>query len=146
MNLAIIPFNLKVHSTKPIKESTMGVPQPAFYIFKCEQSAPPGMPKPSCVNAQTQDLFQHLAQTLMQKGIMGTVQPIRSSCMFRCNVGPVMLVEPGHVMYSSLTKEKITEIVEKHIIGGEVVKEYVIPEELWDAPITPADMMKQMGL
>jgi (2Fe-2S) ferredoxin len=56
-----------------------------------------------------------------------------------------MLVEPGHVMYSGLTKEKIEEIIEKHIIGGEVVKEYVIPEELWDAPITPADMMKQMG-
>ncbi|MDQ7041902.1 MAG: (2Fe-2S) ferredoxin domain-containing protein, partial [Sulfurimonas sp.] len=27
----------------------MGIPQPTFYIFKCEQSAPPGMPKPSCV-------------------------------------------------------------------------------------------------
>jgi hypothetical protein len=27
-----------------------GVPQPAFYIFKWQQSAPPGMPKPSCVS------------------------------------------------------------------------------------------------
>jgi hypothetical protein len=74
----------------------MGVPQPAFYIFKCEQSAPPGMPKPSCVTPETQDLFQHLAQTLMQKGIIATVQPVRTACLNRCNVGPVMLVEPGH--------------------------------------------------
>ncbi len=123
----------------------MGIPQPAFYIFKCEQSSPPGMPKPSCVNSQTQDIFQHLAQTLMQKGLIATVQPIRTSCMNRCNVGPVMLVEPGHVMYAGLTKEKINEIIDRHIIGGEVVQEYVIPSELWDAPITPADMMKQMG-
>ena len=123
----------------------MGVPQPAFYIFKCEQSAPPGMPKPSCVRPETQDLFQHLAQSLMKKGIIGTVQPIRSACLNRCNVGPVMLVEPGHVMYAGLNKDKIDRIIDEHIIGGNVVAEYVIPEELWDAPITPADMMKQMG-
>lgn len=123
----------------------MGIPQPAFYIFKCEQSAPPGMPKPSCVNAQTQDLFQFLAQSLMQKGIMGTVQPIRTSCMNRCNVGPIMLVEPGHIVYTGLDKAKIERIIEEHIIGGNVVEEYVIPSELWDAPISPADMKAQMG-
>jgi len=123
----------------------MGVPQPAFYIFKCEQSAPPGMPKPSCVNPQTQDLFQHLAQTLMQKGIIGTVQPIRSACLNRCNAGPVMLVEPGHTMYAGLDKDKISRIIDEHIIGGKVVEEYVISEELWDTAISPADMQAQMG-
>ena len=44
-----------------------GVPQPAFYIFKCQQSAPPGMPKPSCVSQndpESAQLFQHLAQSL----------------------------------------------------------------------------------
>ena len=124
----------------------MGVPQPAFYIFKCEQSSPPGMPKPSCVTPQTQDLFQHLAQTLMQKGIIGTVQPIRTSCLNRCNAGPVMLVEPGHFMYAGLDKEKITRIIDEHIIGGNPVKEYMIEGELWDDPITPKDMMSQMGM
>ena len=123
----------------------MGIPQPAFYIFKCEQSSPPGMPKPSCVNPQTQDLFQFLAQTLMQKGIIGTVQPIRTSCMNRCNAGPIMLVEPGHTMYAGLDKAKIERIVDEHIIGGNVVEEYVISDELWDAPISPADMKAQMG-
>jgi (2Fe-2S) ferredoxin len=122
-----------------------GVPQPAFYIFKCEQSAPPGMPKPSCVNPQTQDLFQHLAQSLMQKGIIGTVQPIRTSCLNRCNVGPVMLVEPGHVMYSGLDKAKIDRIIDEHIIGGQPVEEYIIPNELWGDAVSPEDMMKQMG-
>lgn len=122
----------------------MGIPQPAFYIFKCEQSSPPGMPKPSCVNPQTQDLFQYLAQLLMQKGIMGTVQPIRTSCLNRCNVGPVMLVEPGHVMYTGLDKGKIERIIDEHIIGGKVVQEYVISEELWDNAIPPAEMQAQV--
>ena len=124
---------------------TPAMPQPAFYIFKCQQSAPPGMPKPSCVTPETQDLFQHLAQSLMQKGIIGTVQPIQTGCMNRCLAGPIMLVEPGHTMYVGLNKEKIDRIIEEHIIGGNVVEEYVIGEDLWDAAISPADMMKQMG-
>jgi len=123
----------------------MGIPQPAFYIFKCQQSSPLGMPKPSCVNAQTQDVFQHMAQSLMQKGIIGTVQPIQTSCLNRCNAGPVMLVEPGHVMYAGLTKEKIDRIIDEHILGGKVVDEYVITDELWDNPIEPATMAAQMG-
>jgi (2Fe-2S) ferredoxin len=123
----------------------MGIPQPAFYIFKCEPSSPPGMPKPSCVNPQTQDLFQHLAQTLMQKGIIATVQPVRTACLNRCNAGPVMLVEPGHFMYVGMTKDKITRVIDEHIIGGTPVEEYIIPDELWDAPISPEEMQKQMG-
>jgi len=107
-----------------------GVPQPAFYIFKCQQSAPPGMPnKPSCVSQndpESQQLFQHLAQSLMMKGIIATVSPIQTGCLNRCQQGPVMLVEPGHTMYVELTKEKIDRIIDEHIIGGNVVNEYVI--------------------
>ncbi len=123
----------------------MGIPQPAFYIFKCEQSSPPGMPKPSCVNENTRDLFQHLGQRLMEKGLIATVQPIRTSCLNRCQLGPVMLVEPGHYMYVGLTKEKINRIIDEHIIGGRAVEEYLIPEDFWDKAVSPIEMMKMAG-
>jgi len=119
------------------------MPQPAYYIFKCQQSAPPGMPKPSCVrqdDAESQQLFQHLAQQLMMKGLIATVQPIQTSCLGRCQQGPVMLVEPGHTMYVNLTKEKIDRIIEEHILGGKVVKEYVIGDEFWGEPIEPSSV------
>ncbi len=122
-----------------------GVPQPAFYIFKCQQSAPPGMPKPSCVSQndpESQQLFQHLAQSLMMKGIIGTVQPIQTGCLNRCQQVPVMLVEPGHTMYVGLTKEKIDRIIDEHIIGGNVVSEFVIPDEVWGEPISPASVAR----
>ncbi len=121
------------------------IPQPAFYIFKCQQSAPPGMPKPSCVkadNPESQQLFQHLAQVIMQKGIIATVSPIQTGCLNRCQQGPVMLVEPGHTMYVGLTKEKIDRIIDEHIIGGNVVTDYVISDEMWGEPITPASMVR----
>jgi len=122
-----------------------GIPQPAFYIFKCQQSAPPGMPKPSCVsqnNPESAQLFQHLGQALMMKGIIGTVSPIQTGCLNRCQQGPVMLVEPGHTMYVNLTKEKIDRIVEEHIIGGNVVQEFVISDDMWGEPVSPASMVR----
>jgi len=123
----------------------MGIPQPAFYIFKCQQSAPPGMPKPSCVsqnNSESQQLMQYLSQQLMMKGIIATAMPIQTSCLNRCQQGPVMLVEPGHTMYVNLTKEKIDRIIDEHIIGGNVVSEYVIDESAWGEPIPPASMAR----
>jgi (2Fe-2S) ferredoxin len=132
--------------SKKYKGTIMGMPQPAFYIMKCEQSSPPGFPKPSCVNDNTKDLFQHLGATLMQKGIIGTVQPIRTGCLNRCQLGPVMLVEPGHTMYVGLTKEKIDRIIDEHIIGGTPVEEYIITEEFWDAPVSVPDMIKMAGV
>ena len=39
-------------------------------------------------------------------------------------MGPLMLVEPGHFMYASLSKEKIDRIVEEHILGGNPVEEF----------------------
>ncbi|WP_415407062.1 (2Fe-2S) ferredoxin domain-containing protein [Sulfurovum sp. CS9] len=122
-----------------------GVPQPAFYIFKCQQSAPPGMPKPSCVSQndpESQQLFQHLAQSLMMKGIIATVSPIQTGCLNRCQQGPVMLVEPGHTMYVELTKEKIDRIIDEHIIGGNVVNEYVIADEMWGEAVPPSEMAR----
>ncbi len=98
------------------------------------------MPKPSCVTPNTQDLYQYLGQSLMQKGIIGTVQPIQTGCLNRCNAGPVMLVEPGHFMYVGITKEKIDRIIDEHIIGGNVVSEYLIYDELWDKAITPSEL------
>ena len=123
----------------------MGIPQPSFYIFKCEQSAPLGMPKPSCVREDTKDLFQHLGMKLMEKGLIATVQPVRTGCLNRCQQGPVMLVEPGHYMYVELTKEKIDRIIDEHIIGEKPVEEYLIDEEFWDAPLSPLEAMKLSG-
>ena len=123
----------------------MGIPQPAFYIFKCEQAAPPGMPKPSCVTDDTKDLFQHLGMTLMEKGLIATVQPVRTACLNRCQQGPVMLVEPGHFMYVELTKEKISRIIDEHIIGEKPVQEYLIADEFWDDALAPMEAMKMAG-
>jgi len=45
-------------------------------------------------------------------------------------------------MYTALTKEKVTRIIEEHIIGGNVVDEYVIADEMWGEAVSPASMAR----
>jgi len=68
--------------------------------------------------------------------------PIRTACLNRCQLGPVMLVEPGHYMYIGLTKEKIDRIIDEHIINESPVEEFLIPSEYWDNPIRAKEMME----
>jgi (2Fe-2S) ferredoxin len=37
-------------------------------------------------------------------------------------------------MYVQLTKEKIDRIVEEHLIGGNPIDEYMIPDQFWGKP------------
>ena len=123
-----------------------GIPQPAFYMFMCQVERPEGFPKGSCIKPHNRDIFGYLSEALMRSGVMGTVVPVQSSCQNRCNMGPVMLVEPGHTMYVGLTKEKIDKIIKEHVIGGNVVEEYVIPKEMWAEAISPEQMRKMAGV
>jgi len=43
-------------------------------------------------------------------------------------------------------KEKIDRIITEHIIGGNVVEEYVIANEFWADAITPEQMRKMSGV
>ena len=122
------------------------IPQPAFYLFMCSVERPPHFPKPSCINTGNRDLFQHMAQSLMQKGITNTVVPVQSGCLNRCNQGPTMLVEPGHYMYTGLNKEKIDRIIDEHIINGNVVEEFLIDEFVWGDAVSPTEMQKMSGV
>jgi (2Fe-2S) ferredoxin len=41
-------------------------------------------------------------------------------------------------MYVGLTKDKIDRIIDEHIIGGNVVSEYVVPDAMRGEAVAPA--------
>ena len=116
-------------------------PRPKYTIYMCQVKRPPSFPKPSCVREGREDLLPYLQEKIMTKNLIQAVTPVPTGCLNRCQFGPVMIVEPGSYMYVDLTKEKIDEIIEKHIINGEVVEEYLIPSEFWDTPLEPKDLV-----
>lgn len=46
-----------------------------------------------------------------------------------CSKGPILIVNPGYIMYGNLRPEDAVEIVQKHLIEGEPVSRLVISED-----------------
>lgn len=53
-----------------------------------------------------------------------SVQISVTGCMGLCALGPVMLVQPGNIFYVEMTPERVKDIIQKHVLGGEIVEEY----------------------
>lgn len=65
-----------------------------------------------------------LAKQLLQShdcwGI-GKFRASKSGCLGRCESGPMCVVYPDSIWYSYVDEEDIKEIIEKHVINGEVI-------------------------
>jgi len=49
-----------------------------------------------------------------------------SGCLDRCEEGPVCVVYPEGTWYTYIDEQDIDEIIENHLVGGEVVKRLLL--------------------
>lgn len=70
---------------------------------------------------------------LVQEKNLKNVAVTQTGCIGLCQYEPIVEVyEPGQekVTYIKMDPEKAKEIVEKHLIAGQIVKDYIIPKTL----------------
>ncbi|HPU63181.1 MAG TPA: (2Fe-2S) ferredoxin domain-containing protein [Mobilitalea sp.] len=71
-----------------------------------------------------------LSDAVQEKGLKN-VAVTQTGCIGLCKYEPIVeVIEPGKekVTYVKMTPEKALEVLEKHIIRGQIVKEYTISE------------------
>ncbi len=68
------------------------------------------------------DIFESEAERL---GITDKVKVVMTGCFGLCALGPIVIVYPEGTFYSQVQAEDVSEIVEKHLIGGEPVARLV---------------------
>lgn len=52
----------------------------------------------------------------------GKVRINQAGCLDRCELGPVVVVYPEGVWYRYVDEEDVDEIIESHLVGGQVVE------------------------
>lgn len=80
------------------------------------------------IAAGARDILNSAISTI-EKLKLEDVIVITSSCAGLCSREPMATVEIQHhapIKYVDLTPEKIEEIIRKHIVGGQLVKEYAL--------------------
>jgi (2Fe-2S) ferredoxin len=110
------------------------------HIFFCldENEQAPG--RTCCADKGVMDLFGHMRMYAKQNGVTG-IRINRSSCLDRCELGPIMVVYPEGVWYAVRTKEDVEEIVRTHIIEGGRVDRLVVQPS--DCEATAAESVEE---
>jgi NADH-quinone oxidoreductase subunit F len=82
-----------------------------------------------CVSSNCGAVSQAVRDTLAAQKLTGKVAVIETGCMGTCAVGPVMLILPEEIYYTSLTPQKAAEIVESHLVQNKIITEYTFYDE-----------------
>ena len=90
-----------------------------------------------CHSSDGDEIKALLEEKVRKEGIEDDVQVIFTGCFGLCEAGPNVVVYPEGVFYSHVELDDIDEIVEEHIIKGNIVKRRLFKESLVDGKIKP---------
>ena len=113
--------------------SEMTPTPPQYYqrhIFFCINQRTNG--ENCCADHGAQEAFAHCKALVKQRGLAGPgkIRVNKSGCLDRCAAGPVAVVYPDGVWYSYVDLQDIEEIVESHLVRGQIVERLLAPPEL----------------
>ncbi len=77
-----------------------------------------------CVSSNCGLVRDAVNQELEAIGQADSVLVYETGCMGTCAVGPVMLILPERIFYTSLTPETAKEIIRAHIVNAEIIEKY----------------------
>ena len=75
-----------------------------------------------CHASEAQLLMDNLREEIKKNGLESDVRVIQTGCFGFCAQGPIVKVMPDNVFYVQVTPGDAKEIVEKHIVGKELVE------------------------
>lgn len=99
------------------------------HLFICTNQREPGDERGCCKARGSEQVVEAFRTKLHERGYRRVVRPNKAGCLDQCAFGVVVVVYPDNVWYGHVTPADVDEIIERHIVKGEVVERLVIPDE-----------------
>ncbi|HET7505500.1 MAG TPA: (2Fe-2S) ferredoxin domain-containing protein [Kofleriaceae bacterium] len=98
-------------------------------MFVCINERPPEHPKGCCKRRGGVEVRDRLKEELAARGLSKIIHANNAGCLDQCENGVTVVVYPEQVWYGHVTVDDISEIVDKHLVGGEVVTRLMLPDQ-----------------
>lgn len=99
------------------------------HVFVCTNERAPDHPRGSCKLKGSPEVRDALKAALKKRGMSKVIRANTAGCLDQCEHGITIVVYPEQVWYGRVTLADVEEIVEKHLIGGEVVTRLLLPDQ-----------------
>lgn len=98
------------------------------HIFVCVNTRAPDDPRGCCAARGSERLHERFKQELKRFDLKGLVRANKAGCLDHCALGPSVVIYPEGVWYRVGTEADVTEIVERHVVKGQVVERLLMPD------------------
>lgn len=97
-----------------------------YHLFFCTNQRDDG--RPCCMRHGAMNMRSYLKSRIKELGLAGPgrVRINTAGCLDRCDKGPVIVVYPDAVWYTFVDRDDVEEILQKHLIGGQVVERLML--------------------
>ncbi|MBS0289104.1 MAG: (2Fe-2S) ferredoxin domain-containing protein [Proteobacteria bacterium] len=100
-----------------------------YQLFFCINLRASG--KQCCAMGNAESLRDYAKKRLKKLGLhrAGECRTNTSSCLGRCDEGPLLVIYPDGIWYHYETEEDIDEIIEQHLLQDKIVTRLLLPSE-----------------
>lgn len=98
------------------------------HIFVCTNQRSPDDPRGSCSKLGSVALHEAFKAETKRLNLKGIVRANKAGCLDHCAEGPSVVIYPEGVWYQVKSEADVTEIMERHIMEGEVVTRLIMPD------------------
>jgi (2Fe-2S) ferredoxin len=112
------------------------------HIFVCIHERTPDDPRGSCSKSGSEALHARFKQEAKRLNLKDVVRANKAGCLDHCALGPSVVIYPEGVWYTVKTESDVTEIMERHVIKGEVVTRLLMPDHPAPTPLLPLSSLR----
>ena len=97
------------------------------HVFVCTNRRSDDDPRGCCAAKGSDEVRNLFKKLLKARGLNKRMRANAAGCLDACATGVTVVVYPEGVWYGGVTAGDVEEIIERHLIGGQVVERLLLP-------------------